>query len=257
MANEHYNRMIRIMDKGIDVELEVEIRTKFYPNRTQGVNIIGEIPGTDLADEVVIIGGHFDANPAGTGAMDNAAAGVAALEAMRILKKIGVKPRRTIRLAFWGVHELGTFGSRSYAAENYGNVKTQEYLPAHAKFSAYFDTDIGPGKIRGVYIKDSDAVRPIFIEWMKPLHSLGMKHLVGGPFGMEGDGFRNLGLPAFQFVQDRKEMDDRIAHTNMDLYERLIPDGLMQSAVIFATFAYHTAMRDELLPRVPPVHQEE
>jgi len=250
MANEHYNRMIRIMDKGIPVELEVEIRTKYYPNRTQGVNVIGEIPGTDLADEVVIIGGHLDANPAGTGAMDNAASVVAAMEAMRILKKIGVKPRRTIRVAFWGVHELGTFGSRSYAAENYGDVETQEYLPAHARFSAYYDTDIGPGKIRGVYIQNNDAVRPIFTEWMKPLHGLGMKHLVGGPFKMEGDGFNNLGLPGFQFVQDRKEMDDRIAHTNMDVYERLIPEGLMQSAVVFATFAYHTAMRDELLPRV-------
>jgi len=257
MAAEHYNRMIRIMEKDIPVELEVEIRVAFHPRKTESFNVIAEIPGTDLADEVVMLGAHLDANPSGTGAMDNATSVVVAMEAMRILKEIGVRPRRTIRVAFWGVHELGRFGSTSYVTKNFGDAKTQVYKPAHAKLSAYYNMDMGPGKIRGFYIKGNDRVRPIFAEWMKPLKSLGVTHLIPGPKGSEDDIFRRVGLPGFHTLHDRQDMDDRIAHTNMDVYERLIPEGLMQSAVVMATFVYHTAMRDELLPRIPPDYQED
>lgn len=252
IAAEHYNRIMRILEKGIPVEMEVEIKVAFNRDDQIDYNVIAEIPGTDLADEVVMLGGHLDANSAGTGAMDNAAAVVIAMETARILKKIDVKPRRTIRVAFWGVHELGTFGSRNYVRKNFGDPVTQQYKPAHAKFSAYYNMDIGPGKIRGIFIKGNEGVRPIFTEWMKPLKNLGMTHIITEPIGSEDDGFRAVGLPGFHFLQDRKELDDRLAHTNMDVYERLIPEGLMQSSVVIATFVYHTAMRDELLPRMAP-----
>jgi len=253
IAAEHYNRIMRILEKGIPVEMEVEIKVAFHEDDQISYNVIAEIPGTDLADEVVMLGGHLDANPAGTGAMDNAAAVVIAMEAVRILKKIGVKPRRTIRVAFWGVHELGRFGSRSYVCKHFGDPETQQYKPEHAKFSAYYNMDIGPGKIRGIYIKGNERVRPIFTEWMKALKNLGMSHLITASIVSEDDVFRVVGLPGFHFLQDRKELDDRLAHTNMDVYERLIPEGLMQSSVVMATFVYHTAMRDELLPRIAPV----
>ncbi|MCK4931812.1 MAG: M20/M25/M40 family metallo-hydrolase [Candidatus Aminicenantes bacterium] len=255
IAAEHYNRIMRILEKGIPVEMEVEIKVAFHSDDQVDYSVIAEIPGTDLADEVVMLGGHLDANSAGTGAMDNAAAVVIAMEAVRILKKIGVKPRRTIRVAFWGVHELGTFGSRSYVRKHFGDPETQQYKPEHAKFSAYYNMDIGPGKIRGIYIKGNEGVRPIFTEWMKPLKSLGMTHIITESIGSEDDGFRAVGLPGFHFLQDRKELDDRLAHTNMDVYERLIPEGLMQSSVVMATFVYHTAMRDELLPRIAPIQR--
>lgn len=253
IAVEHYNRIMRILEKDIPVEMEVEIKVVFHNEDQVDYSVIAEIPGIDLADEVVMLGGHLDANSAGTGAMDNAAAVVIAMETVRILKKIGVMPRRTIRVAFWGVHELGTFGSRSYVRKNFGDPETQQYKPTHAKFSAYYNMDIGPGKIRGIYIKGNEGVWPIFTAWMKPLKGLGMTHIITEPISSEDDGFRAVGLPGFHFLQDRKELDDRLAHTNMDVYERLNPEGLMQSSVVMATFVYHTAMRDELLPRIPPI----
>ena len=255
LAVEHYNRMIRVLEKNVPVKVELNIETKFHEETTpNGFNTIAEIPGTDpaLKDEVVLLGAHFDSVAASPGATDNATGSAAMMEAMRILKTIGVKPRRTIRLALWGAEEQGLLGSRAYVREHYGDPSTMELKPAHEKISVYFNSDNGTGRIRGVWLQGNEAVKPIFEKWIEPLKDLGV--VVLGPRSVASTdhvSFDNVGIPAFQFLVDRLEYNSRTHHSNMDTVDRVQKDDMIQHATVIAVFAYNAAMRDEKLPRKP------
>jgi len=252
LAVEHYNRMMHILEKKIPVEMEIEVRTNFYRGDPHDHNVIAEIPGTDLAHEIVIIGGHLQSVPVGSGAIDNAAGAVTSMEAIRILKAIGVKPRRTIRVGLWGGHDGGGLaGNRAHVRKHFADPIAKKYKKDYHNFVAYFDQDIGPGRIRGVSIMGNEEVRAMFTQWIKPLHNLGMAHLFTS--GQYHEAYAEVGLPGFYFMHDRNEIDDFNAHTNMDVYERLFPEGLMQTAVVVATLAYHAAMSEKKLPRVAPL----
>ncbi|MBN1223911.1 MAG: M20/M25/M40 family metallo-hydrolase [Candidatus Aminicenantes bacterium] len=280
MAAEHYARIFRIMDHKIPVILEVEIRNTFYDEDQLGYNVIAEIPGSDKKDEAVMLGGHIDSWSGGTGAVDNAAGCTVVMEAMRILKSLGVKPRRTIRGALWGSEEQGLLGSRGYVAKHFGDsdiqcmakldyfdiiadpkkfwrniwVGSNELLlkPEHGKLSAYYNYDNGSGRIRGVYLQENSAVEPIFKAWIEPLRDLGVTTLAfQETTGSDHLAFDYIGLPGFQFIQEPLDYGTRVHHTNMDLYDHCIEEDIIQSAIVMACFVYHTAMRDELLPRKP------
>ncbi len=253
LAVEHYNRMVRVLAKGIPVKVELNVQTKFYDEATpNGFNTIAEIPGTDpkLKDEVVILGAHFDSVSAATGATDNATGSAAMMEAMRILKAIGAKPRRTIRVALWGGEEEGLLGSRAYVREHFADAATMAVKPDHARVAAYFNSDNGTGRVRGVWLQGNLAVRPIFEQWMKPLADLGV--IAVGPRSVSSTdhvSFDEVGLPGFQFMVDRLEYNSRTHHSNMDFYDRVQRDDMIQQATVIAVFAYNAAMRDEKLPR--------
>jgi hypothetical protein len=253
LAVEHYNRMIRILDKGVPVKVELNLETRFHEETTPGgFNLVAEIPGTDpvLKDEVVLLGAHFDSVAAATGATDNATGSAAMMEAMRILKAIGVKPRRTIRIALWGAEEQGLLGSRAYAREHFGDPATMQLKPAHGKISVYFNSDNGTGKIRGVWLQGNLAVRPIFEQWIAPLKDLGVEALAPRSVSSTDHvAFDSLGIPAFQFMVDRLEYNSRTHHSNMDTVDRVQRDDMVQHATVIAVFAYNAAMRDEKLPR--------
>jgi carboxypeptidase Q len=255
LAVEHYNRMVRILAKGIAVRVELNLETRFYDEATpNGFNTVAEIPGTDpkLKDEVVMLGAHFDSVSAATGATDNAAGSAAMMEAMRILKTIGVKPRRTIRVALWGGEEEGLLGSRAYVREHFGDPATMELKPEHARLAAYFNSDNGTGRIRGIWLQENAAVRPVFEQWIKPLSDLGV--VATGPRSVTSTdhvAFDAVGLPGFQFMVDRLEYNSRTHHSNMDFYDRVQRDDMVQQATVIAVFAYDAAMRDEMLPRKP------
>jgi len=257
LAAEHYNRIMRILEKDIPVEIEAEVRMTFYRDDLTDYNVVAEIPGTDMAHELVLCGGHLHTVPVGTGATDNAAGVVTAMEAVRILKAIGVKPRRTIRVGFWSAHEVGLYGNRAYVRKHFADRKTKEYKKDYHNFVAYFDVDHGSGKIRAVSTMGNEEIRSIFSEWMKPLHSLGMRHLIPAGVSLGGnpgyhEAYAEVGLPGYYFYQDRMDMNTN-AHTNMDMYDRLVEENLMTNSVILATFVYHAAMRDEKLPRIAPL----
>jgi carboxypeptidase Q len=261
VAAEQYNRMIRLIARRIPVELEVNINARFHDQDTMSYNVIGEIPGTDLKDEVVMIGGCVDSWHAGTGATDNAAGAVVALEVIRILKSLDLRPRRTIRIGLWSAEEQGAFGSRAYVAAHFGkrvHASRQsaplgvELKPEHEKFSGYFNLDYGTGKIRGVYLQGNEAVRPIFSAWLAPFRELGASTTSISNIGSDQVSFDEIGLPGFQFIRDYMEGSTRTAHTNMDVYDHVLEDDLKQSTVIAASFVYNAAMRDEKLPRKPP-----
>lgn len=250
MAAEHYNRIMRILEKEIPVEMEIEIKVNLIRGDPHDFNVVAEIPGTDLAHEVVVCGAHLQSEPVGTGATDNAAGTVVAMETVRILKAIGVKPRRTIRVGLWGGHEMGVFGNRAHVRKNFADVETKEYKEDYDNLFAYFNVDHGSGKIRGVSIMENEVIRSIFTEWMKPLHSLGMSHLFST--GMAHESYSEVGLPGFYFLQDRMDMETNV-HSNMDMYDRLVEENLVVNSVILSTFVYHAAMRDEKLPRAAPL----
>jgi len=249
MAVEHYNRIMRIMEKGIEVKMEVETRINFDEDDIQDYNVIAEIPGTDLRDEIVMIGGHYDGESSGTGATDNAAGCAAIMEAMRILKNLGIRPRRTIRAIFWGGEESGHLGSKAYVKRYFYDLEKKKKLPGYDKLSVYFNMD-WYGRFRGIFLQGNDLVRPIFEEWMKPFHDIGMSHLVpGNTGGTDHMEFVKVGLPGFQFIQDDLEFFTTTFHTNMDVYDRLVAEDLMQASVILASFAYNAAMREKKIPR--------
>jgi hypothetical protein len=251
LAVEHYNRMIRVLDKGIPVKMALNVEAKFYDETApNGFNTIAEIQGTDLASEVVMLGAHFDSHPYATGATDNATGSAAMMEAMRILKAVGAKPRRTIRLGLWGGEEQGLLGSRAYVRDHFADIETMTLKPEHAKLAAYFNSDNGTGKVRGIWMQSNMAVRPIFEAWIAPLRDLGVTIL--GPRSVSQTdhvSFDNAGLPAFQFVVDRLEYNARTHHSNMDTFDRVQRDDMVQQATVIAIFAYDAAMRDEKLPR--------
>jgi len=254
MAPEHYNRIIRIMEKNIPVEMEVEIRNTIFDEDSMDYNIIAEIPGTDLADEVVMLGAHLDAHGGATGAEDNATGAAQVLEAARILKSIGVKPRRTIQFALWGGEETGHLGSRAYVKEHFLVPGTSGYTEEHENFSCYFNLDYGTGKIRGIFLMNNFIAQPLFDKWMEPYHNLGMRHLILEPrqdIGSDHEEFEAVGLPVFPYLQDPVENDSKTFHSNMDVYDKIIPEYLIQGAVIVAGLAYHAAMHKNKIPRKP------
>ena len=249
---EAHGRIMRLLEHKVTVKLEVDIQNEFSDS-PQVTNVMGEIKGTDqkLKDEIVLIGAHFDSWHGGTGAADNASGCIVMMEAMRILKALDVKPRRTIRIALWGGEELGLLGSRGYVEKYLRDPKNNKLKPGFEKFDVYFNMDNGTGKFRGIYLQQNEMVRPIFEEWMKPFNPMGMNTIaIGNTGGTDHQSFDPLGLPAFQFIQDVIEYD-RGYHTNMDTYERLVMGDLKQNAIIVASFIYNAAMRDEQLPRKP------
>ena len=251
LAVEHYNRMVRLIEHNVPVKVELDLKVQFHDN-TKGFNIVGEIPGSDpaLASEVVMLGAHFDSHPFATGATDNATGSTAMLEALRIIKTLGLKPRRTIRVGLWAGEEQGLLGSRAYVLAHFADPQTMVTKPEHAKLAAYFNLDNGTGRIRGIWMQGNLAVRPIFEQWAAPLKDLGVTIL--GPRDVastDHSSFDAVGLPGFQFVQDRLEYNARTHHSNMDTYDRVQRDDLVQQATIAAVFAYNAAMRDEKLPR--------
>jgi carboxypeptidase Q len=261
VASENYGRIYRLLEKKKTVTMQVDIENKFYDDDLNSFNIIGEIPGTDKskADEVVMLGAHFDSWHAGTGASDNGAGSAVMLEAIRILKTTGVKLRRTVRIGLWTGEEQGLLGSAAYVKQHFGDrtvedpaTKLIKILPEHAKLDAYYNIDNGTGKIRGVYLQGNGMVAPIFSAWMAPFHDLGMNTLtIRNTGGTDHLSFDGVGLPGFQFIQDPMDYDTRTHHSNMDVYERIQEPDMKQMAVIVASFVYLTANRDEMIPRKP------
>ena len=252
LAIEHYGRIFRTLEKKIPVTLQMDIDNAFYDSDLNAYNIVAELPGTDKADEIVMLGAHFDSWHAGTGATDNAAGSAVMMEAMRILKTSGLRLRRTVRLALWSAEEEGLLGSAAYVREHFGDRQTMALKPEHAKLSGYFNVDNGTGAIRGVYLQGNEAVAPIFQSWMEPFRNLGMTTLaIRNTGGTDHTSLDDVGLPGFQFIQDPLEYDSRTHHSNQDVYERVQPDDMMRNAVIVASFAYNAANRDEKLPRKP------
>jgi hypothetical protein len=254
MGSEHLGVLGRLLDAGKKVSLELDTRTTFLTEDTTEYNVIAEIPGTDpeLASEIVMLGAHMDSWHASTGTTDNGTGTVVMMEAVRILKAIGVKPRRTIRIALWSGEEQGLLGSRGYVKNHFGDRLTMKLKPEHERVSAYYNLDNGGGKIRGIYMQENDEVRPIFESWFTPFKDLGAGTLtIRNTGSTDHISFDEVGIPGFQFIQDPLEYGTRTHHTNMDSYDRASANDLMQSAVIVASFVYHTAMRDEKLPRKP------
>ncbi len=251
---EDYMTMYRLSKAGIPVSLEVDVQTKFSNDDPKGYNVIGEIRGTDkqLKDELVMIGGHLDSWHGAMGATDNAAGCAVMLEAMRILKTLGVHPRRTIRVALWSAEEQGLIGSRNYVRNHFTDTTTRRFNAAGDKVAAYFNLDNGTGKIRGIYTQGNEAVKSIFSQWFQSFTDLGASTVTAqNTGGTDHLSFDAIGLAGFQFIQDPIEYDTRTHHTNMDAYDHLSADDLKQAATIVASFVYNAAMRDEKLPRKP------
>jgi carboxypeptidase Q len=271
MASEHWTRIARLLQQKKDVTLELNVTNTFYDDDPMQYDTIAEIPGTDKKDEIVMLGAHLDSWHAGTGATDNGAGTIVMMEAVRILKAIGVMPRRTIRIGLWSGEEEGLLGSQGYVEQHFGSrprsddpaTKDMPTLlrrdagpvtvkPEQAKVSGYFNVDNGSGKIRGVYLQENEAVAPIFEAWMKPFKDLGMTTLtMRNTGGTDHLSFDAVGIPGFQFIQDPIEYETRTHHSNMDVYDRLQPEDLKQISVIVASFVYEAAMRDQMLPRKP------
>ena len=249
LVPEHYNRIYRLVENDIPVMLDIDVRVEVSATPTELTNVVGELRGTDLADEVVMIGGHLDSWHTATGASDNAAGVAVALEAMRILKAIGVEPRRTIRVALWEAEEMGHKGSIGYVAKHFGNPR-DGIKPDFENFSVYFNVDNGAGQFRGVHLQGAELAAPIFTEWMKPFHDVDVKTLSKfSNTGSDQVNFDKAGLPGFQFLQDRIAYWTRRWHYNMDFYDHVLTEDLKINAAVLASFAYHAAMRDEKFPR--------
>jgi len=249
---EDYSSIVRLLKAGTPVSLDIDVKTRFLTDDTKGYNVIAEIPGSDprLKDEVVMLGGHLDSWHSATGATDNAAGCTVMMEAIRILKTLGIKPRRTIRIALWSGEEEGLLGSRGYVKKTFADPATMQLLPAHEKFDAYFNIDNGTGKVRGIYLQGNEACRSIFTQWLAPFHDLGATTVtISNTGGTDHQSFDAVGLPGFQFIQDEIEYNTRTHHTNMDSYEHLRADDLKQIATIVAAFVYNTAQRDAKPPR--------
>jgi hypothetical protein len=250
LSAEQYNMIVRTIELGQQVKLRLNVQTKFLTDDKNGYNVLAELPGTDLKDEVVMIGAHVDSWHSSPGATDNADGSAVALEAMRILKAIGVKPRRTIRMALWSGEEQGLHGSRKYV-EKY--LAGDANKAARDKFYAYFNLDPGTGPIYGWYLENNEAVKPIFDAWLEPFKDLGARKNILQPIGSTDHvSFNRAGMSGFNPVQDYADYDIRTHHTNADTYERVKEQDLKQSAIVLAAFAYHAAMRSERLPM--PAH---
>jgi len=272
-AIESYGRLYRLTQAHAPVSVEIDVETRFNGEHEHAFNTVAEIPGADpkLKEQVVMVGGHLDSWTAGTGATDNGAGTVVAMEAVRILKALGVKPRRTIRVALWTGEEQGIFGSKGYVTEHFGSAKLStapdqmqlpefmrraagplEVKPEHKLISAYFNVDNGTGKIRGIYTQGNAAIGPIFAQWMAPLKDLGVTTITNrNTGGTDHLSFDAVGIPGFQFIQDMLDYESRTHHSNEDVVERLQPADLKQIATVEAIFLYNAAQRDQMLPRKP------
>ena len=285
LAVEHYNRIVRMLEAGEPVKMNVDLAVAWQDTDLMGYNTIAEIPGTDLKDEIVMLGGHMDSWHSGTGATDNGAGCAVTMEAVRIIQALGLKPRRTIRIALWSGEEQGLLGSRAYVAEHFGTLQNPATSAAPAtggantnamgggngngngttpagptlitkaeyeKLSGYFNLDNGTGKIRGVYLQGNEAIRPLFRQWLAPFRDMGATTLtISNTGGTDHLSFDGIGLPGFQFIQDEIEYDTRTHHSNQDVFDRIQGDDMKQAATIMAAFVYQTAMRDQKLPRKP------
>lgn len=259
LSVEHYNRILRLFQKGIPVELSMDLKATYTNPDGMEHNIIAEIPGTDLKDEVVMFGAHFDSWHTGTGATDNGAGSTVMMEAARILlqtiKESGIKPRRTLRIALWTGEEQGLLGSRGYVKEHYAEFPPNSFSPQslkaeQANVSAYYNLDNGTGKIRGVYLQGNGEVAPIFRTWLDAFSDLEATTLtLSNTGGTDHQSFDAVGIPGFQFIQDGIAYFNRTHHSNMDNFDHLIGEDLAQAATIIASFVFHTAQRDEKLPR--------
>jgi carboxypeptidase Q len=278
-AIENYGRVYRLLKSGVPVTIGMNIDTKFTGEHEHGFDTIAEIPGTDpkLKNEIVMVGGHLDSWASATGATDNGAGTVVAMEVMRILNALQVKPRRTIRVGLWTGEEQGEFGSYGYVKQHFGEIPRStapdqkmitEYdrdatgpiviKPEHDKISSYFNLDNGSGKVRGIYLQGNAAVESIFAQWMEPLRDLGVTTIsLRDTGGTDHEAFDAVGVPGFQFIQDPLDYGSRTHHSNMDTYERLQADDLAQAALVEATFVYNAAMRDQMLPRKPLPHPDQ
>ncbi len=275
IAAEYYDRIARMLQKKIPVTIAADIKNTYYPN-PEVFNVVGEIPGTDKAGEVVLLGAHIDTWHSATGAADDGVGVAAMMEAVRILKASGVRLRRTVRVGFWEGEEQGLLGSREYVAAHYatrlpapgqqagqraaGGPPPGMFGPQgpivrkadYDKLSVYLNIDNGTGALRGVYLQGNDAAAPIFREWMEPFRSLGMSTLtIRNTSGTDHLSFDGVGLPGFQFIQDPIEYSGVTHHSNMDTYERLQPTDVVRMSTIVAGFAYLAANADEMFPRKP------
>jgi hypothetical protein len=269
---EQYNRMIRMIQQGEKLKMTVDLAVEYQDQDNMGYNTVAEIPGTDLKDEIVMLGGHMDSWHSGTGATDNGAGVAVAMEAVRILQTLGIKPRRTIRVALWTGEEEGLLGSRAYVKAHFGSLEggpgqfgglggggnanatpaKLTTLPDYEKFSGYFNLDNGTGKIRGIYLQGNRALRDLFTQWLMPFRDMGASTItISNTGGTDHQSFDGIGLPGFQFIQDEIEYDTRTHHSNQDVFDRIQADDMKQAATIMAAFVYNTAMRDEKLPRKP------
>ena len=284
LAIEDYNRVVRMIQQGEKLKMAVDLQVQFNVDDLMAYNTVAEITGSDLKEEIVMLGGHLDSWHAGTGATDNGAGAAAVMEAARILKALKLQPRRTIRFGLWSGEEQGLFGSKAYVARHFGyytNAAAAEVLrapkdPAHDKpvaarsatnspparrlirqseyqaLSAYFNLDNGAGKIRGIYMQGNEAVRPLFRRWLEPFRDLEAETLtIANTGGTDHQSFDAIGLPGFQFIQDPLDYGSRTHHSNEDVLDRIQPDDLKQAAVILAAFAYDAATVDQKLPRKP------
>lgn len=269
MTAEHYGRVIRLLDRGVPVELELDVRTRLSADVPECVNVIADLPGNDLADELVIVGAHLDSWHGGTGAVDNAAGVAIAMEALRLLKAVGAQPRRTIRLALWTGEEQGLLGARAYVREHFGHrdEPADEGLRAlpfflralegrlhlqgdQRRLSAYFNVDHGSGRIRGIYLGGNTAAQPLVESWFAPLAGLGAGTVSPRAIlGSDHQAFESIGVPAFHFIQDPLDYSTRGHHTNMDVFERLSRDDLVQASLVVASVLYQAATSDERVPR--------
>ncbi len=268
VAVEHYNRMLRMLGFEKKLKMKVELEAEFQDKDLMGYNTIAEIPGTDLKDEIVMLGGHLDSWHSGTGATDNGAGVAVAMEAVRILQALNLKPRRTIRVGLWTGEEQGLLGSRAYVTEHFAQIgdgsasaftaarrgtdpKLEVKLkPDYEKFNVYFNLDNGTGKIRGVYLQGNEAVMPIFRQWLSPFNALGAATIsMSNTGGTDHLSFDAIGLPGFQFIQDEIEYETRTHHSNQDVFDRIQADDMKHNAAIMAAFVYKAATTNEKLPR--------
>jgi carboxypeptidase Q len=273
--------LARMIQQGEKLKMAVNLRTQYHEEDLMAYNTVAEIPGSDLKDQIVMVGGHLDSWHAGTGATDNGAGVAAAMEAVRILTALKLQPRRTVRVALWSGEEQGLLGSKAYVGSHFGYYTNAAGRPRVArspkenatlknengkapperklvrrheykKLAAYFNLDNGAGKIRGVYLQGNEAVRPLFRRWLEPLTDLGAETLsLSNTGGTDHTSFDAIGLPGFQFIQDQLEYGSRTHHSNEDVLDRIQPDDLKQAAVVLATVVYDAAMADEKLPRKP------
>jgi carboxypeptidase Q len=274
---EMYGRMYRLLKANVPVKMEVNIETTFTGDHEHGFNTVAEIPGTDpkMKDQVVMVGGHLDSWIAGTGATDNGAGSVVAMEAVRILKALGLKPKRTIRIALWSGEEQGLFGSRGYVKQHFGEFVTPAGETPNNAFGApvrgplkttkewetldaYYNLDNGSGKVRGVYTQGNFAIGPIFAQWIAPLKDLGVTTITNrNTGGTDHLSFDAVGLPGFQYIQDELDYETRTHHSNLDTVEHVKEADMEQAAVVEAIFLYNTSEREAMMPRKPMPHPEE
>ncbi len=277
MMIEHYNRLARMLENHVPVTLEVNIEAKFTGDHEHGYNTVAEIPGTDpkLKDQVVMVGGHLDSWTSGTGATDNGAGSVVAMEAVRILKALDIKPKRTIRIALWSGEEQGIYGSQGYVKQHFGTfaeptppepANTPTYLRRKGALTtakewetldAYYNLDNGTGRVRGVYTQENLPIGLIFAQWIAPLKDLGVSTIsYQNTGGTDHLSFDAVGLPGFQFIQDPMDYETRTHHSDMDTVDRLHAADLAQAAVVEAIFLYNTSEREAMMPRKPFPHPE-